>query len=86
MARSARTAAGRPPHPTRPSTSYASFGDANGDGTIDNDDYLLFRQTFTLSAGSSVFNAAFDYNGDGMVTNYDDAFFRQRLGETISPA
>ncbi|MFL5330333.1 MAG: choice-of-anchor Q domain-containing protein [Gemmataceae bacterium] len=50
------------------------FGDANGDGTTDQSDYLLFRNVI---AGGT--NSTFDYDNDGDVDQSDYLAFRNRL-------
>jgi hypothetical protein len=59
------------------------FGDANGDGHVDNADFFLFRSTFGLSTGQAGFLAAFDYDGSGTIDNADFFQFRARFGWTI---
>src|SRR5262249_11231801 len=42
------------------------FGDGNGDGKVDNADFVLFRSTFGLSNGQAGFLAYFDSDGSGV--------------------
>lgn len=53
------------------------FGDANGNGSIDGNDFALFRGWFSL--GTSIF----DFNNDGQTNATDFAEFRKRFGLMI---
>ncbi|MFL5329473.1 MAG: beta strand repeat-containing protein [Gemmataceae bacterium] len=53
---------------------YRFYGDENGDGGVDQTDYLAFRNA--LSGGP---NSVFDSNGDGDVDQTDYLRFRQNL-------
>ncbi|MFL5331089.1 MAG: right-handed parallel beta-helix repeat-containing protein [Gemmataceae bacterium] len=53
---------------------YRFYGDENGDGGVDQTDYLAFRNA--LSNGP---NTVFDFNGDGDVDQTDYLRFRQNL-------
>ncbi|MBX7103495.1 MAG: hypothetical protein K1X57_05415 [Gemmataceae bacterium] len=60
------------PTPTSPATGvFRLYGDANGNGKVESDDFLAFRLAF-LSA-----NDAFDFDGSGTVDSGD--FLRFRL-------
>src|SRR5262249_59491455 len=59
------------------------FGDANGDGRIDNSDFVWFRSTFGLSSGQTGFLAYFDYDGSGLIDNTDFVQFRARFGWSV---
>ena len=41
------------------------FGDANGDGVVDNVDYFSLRSTIGKKAGDTGFLWFLDFNGDG---------------------
>jgi hypothetical protein len=60
------------------------YGDANGDGRVDNTDFFLFRSTFGLSVGQPGYLSYFDYDGNGIIDNTDFFQFRARFG-TILP-
>src|SRR5207237_978541 len=53
------------------------FGDANGDGTVAANDFIVFRQYF------GGVNDIFDFDGDGSVSANDFIQFRQRFGGSI---
>ena len=55
------------------------FGDADGDGDVDGQDYGKFALTFLKSAGDPGYNPAMDYDGDGDVDGRDFAQFRRRF-------
>jgi uncharacterized membrane protein len=63
-----------------PSTSpklFRLFGDANGDGTVAANDFILFRQSFGAA------NDMFDFDGNGTVNADDFIQFRMRFGGSI---
>jgi hypothetical protein len=53
---------------------YRFYGDENGDGGVDQTDYLVFRNA--ISGGP---NRVFDFNGDGDVDQNDYLRFRQNI-------
>jgi hypothetical protein len=53
------------------------FGDVDGNGSVDANDFIIFRQYF----GGYLF--AFDFDGDGSVSANDFAQFRLRFGGSI---
>jgi Hypothetical glycosyl hydrolase family 15/Dockerin type I domain len=59
------------------------FGDINGDGTVDNLDFFLLKQTFLRSTGDPLFLSGLDYDGSGTVDNADFFQFKSRFGKTI---
>jgi hypothetical protein len=69
---------------SRTDTFYRLYGDANGDGTVNNADTFQLRKTFGLSAGATGYLACFDANGDGTVNNADVFQYRKRFGTTYS--
>jgi len=62
------------------------FGDVNGNKTVNNADFALFRNTFLLSSGQPGYNSAFDYNNDNTVNNADFAQFRNRFLKSFTYA
>ncbi len=59
------------------------FGDATGDGRVDNADFFLFRSTFGLRSGQAGFWADFDYDGNGLIDNADFFQLRKRFGWSV---
>ena len=55
------------------------FGDSDGDGDVDGQDYGRFGLTFFKSAGEEGFNPEFDYDNDGDVDGLDYGQFRLRF-------
>ena len=56
------------------------FGDSNGDGTVNLDDYFAFSSAYGTSVGDPGFVPAFDGNCDSTI-NLDDFFaFSSRFG------
>lgn len=53
------------------------FGDANGDGSVAANDFILFRPSF------NGINDMFDFNGDGFVSASDFVEFRNRFNLSI---
>ena len=60
------------------------FGDANGSKSVNNADYLLFRNAFGTSAGGAGYDPAFDLDGNGLVNNADYLQFRSRFGTAFA--
>jgi len=56
-------------------TFHRLFGDMNGNKTVNNGAYGLFRNAFLKSAGEPGFDAAFDFDGNGVVNNLDYGSF-----------
>ncbi len=54
------------------------FGDTNGDGFVDANDYLAFRAAY-LSGDATGLNSAYDYDGDGQFTSADLQAFTDNL-------
>ncbi|QEG02659.1 Calx-beta domain protein [Stieleria maiorica] len=59
------------------------FGDSDGDGDVDGQDYGRFGSTFLRPNTSPKFNDQFDADGDGDVDGQDYAQFGQRLLKTL---
>jgi uncharacterized repeat protein (TIGR03803 family) len=59
------------------------FGDADGNGIVDNADYFQFKKTYGQSLGSANYNSAFDYDANGIVNNADYFQFKKRYGMQI---
>ncbi len=60
------------------------FGDANGDGKVDNTDLIIFQSANGKHIGDGGYLSYMDFNGDGvidLVTDY--AQFRKRYGHSI---
>jgi uncharacterized repeat protein (TIGR03803 family) len=62
------------------------FGDADGNGTVNNADYFQFKNAFGKSSGSPGYNPIFDYDANGIVNNADYFQFKERFGQTIVAA
>ncbi len=61
------------------------FGDADGDGDVDNKDYLSFRATAGKKAGDSGFLWFLDSDGNGIVNLATDySAFKAQNRKTIS--
>jgi hypothetical protein len=56
------------------------FGDVNGDGFTDLQDFLVFRQANGSQGPNPPYTQALDVNGDGFVDLQDFLQFRTRLG------
>ncbi|WP_182869177.1 choice-of-anchor D domain-containing protein [Stieleria mannarensis] len=59
------------------------FGDSDGDGDVDGQDYGQFGSTFLRPATSPHFNRHFDFDGDGDVDGQDYAQLGKRLLRTL---
>jgi hypothetical protein len=59
------------------------FGDANGDGVVDNRDLFLFRATFHKTNTDRGFLAMFDYDGNGVIDAIDLNQLQKRYGKKI---
>jgi hypothetical protein len=59
------------------------YGDANGDRTVDNADFFLFKQTFLRPAGDPMYLDYFDYDGNDTIDNADFFQFKLRFGTSI---
>jgi hypothetical protein len=57
------------------------FGDANGDGHVDERDRQVFRSAFGTSAGDAGYLWFFDFDGDGDVDGRDNGQFNRRFGQ-----
>ena len=55
------------------------FGDSDGDGDVDGQDYGRFGLTFLKSEGEEGYNPLFDYDGDGDVDGQDYGQFGLRF-------
>jgi hypothetical protein len=67
-------------------TSYAFTvlaGDANGDRTVDSQDYTILLQNLNTGAGKGWANG--DFNGDGVVDNTDLQILEANMGQTLPP-
>jgi uncharacterized delta-60 repeat protein len=61
------------------------FGDTNGDRTVDNTDFAVFRSASGTHTGDAGFLWFLDYNGDGAINNTDKKAFDQRRGTVLNP-
>jgi hypothetical protein len=59
------------------------FGDATGDGAVDNADFFRFKQTFLRPSTDPLFLSALDFDGSGVVDNADFFQFKTRFGTTV---
>jgi len=59
------------------------FGDADGSGTVDADDFAAFRGAFGNSSAFSGIARAFDFDGDYDVDAVDLGQFRRRFGQAL---
>jgi hypothetical protein len=57
------------------------FGDADGDGHVDEQDRELFRSAFKTTAGDAGYLWYFDFDGDGNVDGLDNGQFNRRFGQ-----
>ena len=57
------------------------FGDADGDGHVDEQDRQLFRSAFKTTAGDAGYLWYFDFDGDGNVDGLDNGQFNRRFGQ-----
>jgi hypothetical protein len=64
----------------RVDTFFRLFGDADGDGVVDERDRDLFRSAFRTRAGDAGYLWYFDYDGDGAVDGRDNGQFNRRFG------
>jgi hypothetical protein len=64
----------------RVDTFFRLFGDADGDGVVDERDRALFRSAFKTRAGDPGYLWYFDYDGDGAVDGRDNGQFNRRFG------
>ena len=62
------------------SMSVSLIGDFNGDGVVDNADYVLFVAAFGTSSGDEGFDAQMDLNGDGTINTADFLIFSDHYG------
>ena len=63
------------------------FGDLNGDGVVDANDFLVFRAAYVayLSGDLAAYNSALDYDDSGTLTVVDlDAFMTNFLKRTLT--
>ena len=60
------------------------FGDANGDGKVNNSDLIIFQSANGKHIGDSGYLSYMDFNGDGIIDLATDyAQFRKRFGHSI---
>jgi hypothetical protein len=59
------------------------FGDSDGNGTVDSNDFADFGSIFGATTGAPSFLPAFDYDNNGTVDSIDLAQFGGRFGITI---
>jgi hypothetical protein len=64
----------------RVDTFFRLFGDANGDGVVDEQDRELFRSAFKTKAGDHGYLWYFDFDGDGVIDGLDNGEFNRRFG------
>jgi hypothetical protein len=58
------------------------FGDADGDGHVDEQDRELFRSALETTAGDAGYLWYFDFDGDGNVDGRDNGQFNRRFGQS----
>jgi hypothetical protein len=63
----------------RTDTFFRLYGDANGDGTVNNTDTFKVKSSFLKNAGDAGYLAYLDYNGDGTVNNSDTFQLKKRF-------
>jgi hypothetical protein len=63
----------------RTDTFFRLYGDANGDGTVNNTDTFKFKSSFLKNAGDAAYLAYLDYDGDGTVNNTDAFQLKKRF-------
>jgi hypothetical protein len=56
------------------------FGDADGDGVVDERDRALFRSAFKTRVGGAGYLWYFDYDGDGGIDGQDNGQFNRSFG------
>ena len=59
------------------------YGDANGDGRVDEVDRQLFLAAFNSRAGGRNYRWYFDANGDGRIDHRDAGLFMARFGRSV---
>ena len=61
------------------------FGDYNGDGTVNNADYMIFKKAFNAVVGTSTYASYwyFDYFDSGTINSYDLTKFLGDYGISI---
>jgi uncharacterized repeat protein (TIGR03803 family) len=59
---------------------YRLFGDADGNGTVDQSDYTAFLNSYGQTSGSQLYNPIFDYDANGIVNGLDYLQFKKRFG------
>jgi hypothetical protein len=64
---------------------YRIFGDANGDGVVDQQDLGIFRGAFNTSAGNPNYLWYLDWNNDGNIDQIDLGQFRLRFNQSVFP-
>jgi hypothetical protein len=77
-------AAGQALSASRTDTFFRLYGDANGDGTVNNTDTFRMKSSFLKNAGDAGYLAYFDYNGDGTVNNSDTFQLKKRFLTTYT--
>jgi methionine-rich copper-binding protein CopC len=61
-------------------TFHRLFGDADGNGIVNNADYFAFKKAYAQTIGSPGYNPIFDYDGNGVVNNADYFQFKLDYG------
>jgi hypothetical protein len=61
-------------------TFHRLFGDADGNGVVNNADYFAFKKAFAQTIGSPGYNSIFDYDGNGVINNGDYFQFKLDFG------
>ena len=56
------------------------FGDADGNGTVDQSDYTAFLNSYGQTSSSQLYNPVFDYDANGIVNGLDYLQFKKRDG------
>jgi uncharacterized repeat protein (TIGR03803 family) len=65
-------------------TFHRLFGDIDGNGIVNNYDYLQFRKAYGQIVGSPNYNAAFDFDSNGIINNADYLQFRMDYGVILN--
>jgi polygalacturonase len=73
-------ATGTPMSDDQTFTFHRLFGDADGNGVVNNADYFAFKQAFATISGGAGYNAIFDYDGNGVINNADYFQFKLDFG------
>ncbi|MDB5328643.1 MAG: polysaccharide lyase family 4 protein, partial [Phycisphaerales bacterium] len=78
--------AGRPMASNSNYTFYRLFGDSDGNGVVDFNDFLNLQNSFGQSVGSPTFAASLDGDGNGTVDFNDFLMLQNNFGKTMTAA